>query len=453
MRYIETVSVPTGKFKEFFRLFFPIFFILFSTSLFVLVEKVLLACLSVEEMEAAVTIAFVSMIFQVSCAGLAMMAQVAVAKWYGAGHYHAIGPGIWQFIWFSIFSMIITVPIGLLYGNYFLAQTSIQKIALPYFHFTLWINFLIPLGSALSCFYLGQGKTRFVLLSTLGSQILKISLAYLLILGKEPWIPSLGLMGGGISTLIAQGGFCLLLFIGFLHSKNANKYLSRVWYFHPKLFWQYIQPGLLRAVNRISQVICWTSIAHIMVTKGGDYLIILSIGGALALFLPFIGEAISQTETILLSQVMGANRHYLLNKILFIGLICAIFFAALIAIPLIAFPAFTFAKLFPEVSLDFPIVQRLFFGVWSSFVSYTIGYVGVGYILASKDMYFYFFMGFFIWINGYLLMYIALEHFLIPADLFWTIYSFMHASTACLYFLRLKRLHSRIQLSKTELLS
>lgn len=433
----------TGKVKEFTLLFIPILLVSFSSCLFLLVEKVLLAQLSIEEMEAAVSVAYICQIFQIVCISLAMMAQVSVAGWFGAKNWKTIGPGIWQFIWFSFLSMLITVPIGLAYGNYFLAQTSIQEIAHPYFYFLTSINFIYPLGTALSCFYLGRGKTRLVLIASVGSQILKIALAIPLILGWDPWIPSFGLLGGAISTLLAQGGYCVVLFAAYCSSENRKNFSSNIWKFQPKLFWECIQPGILRATNRILNVTCWASIAQLMAAKGGDYLIILSIGGALSLFLPFLGDAICQAQTIIVSQIIGARKFNLLGRAFFSGILLALVFVVLTSILLVGFSTFTFEYLFTNVTLDPGVVHRVFLGVWISFAFYTFGYVGISYILAFKDMNFSLFMGAFNWINGYLLMYIALEKIEISADLFWLIHSLMHGSTMLLYFLRTKVLCSR----------
>jgi Na+-driven multidrug efflux pump len=434
---------PTGKMKEFAFLFFPILLMTFSSCLFLLVEKVLLARLSVEEMEAAITVAYICQIFQIVCISLAMMAQVSVAGWYGAQKWKTIGPGIWQFIWFSFLSMFLTIPVGLTYGNYFLAQTPIQEIARPYFYFLSSINFVYPLGTALSCFYLGQGKTRLVLIGSVGAQVLKLALAVPLILGCGSWIPSFGLLGGAISTLLAQGGYCAVLFGVFFWGENREKFASNIWRFQPKLFWECIQPGILRATNRILNVTCWASVAQLMAAKGGDYLIILSIGGALSLFLPFLGDAICQTQTIIVSQIIGARKFDLLGKAFFSGILLSLVFIVITSIILVGFSNFTFEYLFTNVPLNSGVVQRVFLGVWISFAFYTFGYVGISYILAFKDMNFSLLMGAFNWINGYLLMYIALEKIKISADMFWLVHSIMHGSTTLLYFLRTRTLCSR----------
>lgn len=125
----------------------------FSTNLFPTVEKVLLATLSKEDMEASLSAYYAVQIFQLSFVSLAMMAQVFVGNWYGEKKLSRIGPAIWQFIWFSIISLAITLPFGYLYGKFYFKGTVIEAIVLPYYYSLLAMSFLFPLGGALTCFF------------------------------------------------------------------------------------------------------------------------------------------------------------------------------------------------------------------------------------------------------------------------------------------------------------
>ncbi len=436
--------------RRYLSLLSPLLVVTFSSSFFLLLEKLLLARISVQEMEVAVSVAFICQIFQTTCVGLAMMVQVNVAQWVGEKSYKMIGPGVWQFIWFSMISIGITLPIGIIYGSIFLERASLKAIGFPYFCILLSINFLYPLGTALSCFYLGQGKTKLVLLSSIGSQLLKVALACLLILGWG-WVPSLGLMGAALSTLIAQGGLCLLLFMLFIRSKYSEVYQSRSWRLQPQLFWHCVKPGLLRAVNRLFNATSWSAIAWLVSSKGGDYLVILSIGGALVLFIPFIGDAICQTQTIIASQMIGARQFSSLWKSSFNGIVFFVFSSLLLAIPLVGFPVQTYALLFPDVALETVFISRTFLGIWFSFVFYTLSSLSIGYILAFKDMLFSAGMGAFNWVNGFLVMYIALEKIQIAADFFWLTLAIMHASTALIYFFRARKLCFQSELASLRL--
>lgn len=435
---------PMGGLREFISLFFPILLMTFSTCLILFVEKLLLGRLSTQAMEVAVTAAYACQVFQAPCVALAMMAQVFVGRWHGAGQLKAIGAGVWQFIWFACLSLLVTVPLSLIYGRFYFQGTVIEEVGLPYFYCLVAISFLFPLGAALSCFYIGQGKTRLVLWTTLGSQIVKLITAGLFIFGWG-WFPSFGLMGGVISTFIAQGGLCLFLLWIFLSPKQAAIYDSHAWRFQPKLFWDCIQPGLLRAMNRVLNFTSWAMIARMMTAKGGDHLLILSIGGTLFLFLPFLGDALLQAQTTVVSQILGAQKYPLLSKAFRSGSFLVLIIVFLVSIPLLLFPSVTFQWLFPGISLSDAVIQKVFLGVCLSFTFFVFGSLPISYILAFKDMKFSLFMGAFNWINGFLLMYLTIEIAKINADQFWTALSLMHLSTCLLYLLRMQWLKSHAQ--------
>lgn len=201
--------------KQYLILFLPIALMTFSTNLFPAIEKVLLATLSKEDMEASLSAFYAVQIFQVGWVGLAMMAQVFVGNWYGEKKLNQIGPGIWQFIWFSFLSLVITLPFGYLYGKFYFKGTVIEEIVLPYYHSLLAMSFLFPLGGALTCFFLGRGKTLLVFIMTLICHLIKLPIGYALIFGWG-WIPGLGLMGGALSIFMTQLAFCIGLSLSFL---------------------------------------------------------------------------------------------------------------------------------------------------------------------------------------------------------------------------------------------
>ncbi|MBS0622459.1 MAG: hypothetical protein JSR80_05840 [Verrucomicrobia bacterium] len=428
-----------GELSQLLLLFFPLLGTAFSSYLFLLLEKIFLARLSAEAMEVAVNAAYVCQIFQGSTTALAMMTQVFVGRWYGANTPHAIGPGVWQFIWFSFFSMVITVPGSLLLGKWYFQGTGIEEIARPYFYLLLGGSFLYPLGMTLSSFYLGLGRIRLVLLSNLAVQCFKIALCYLLIFGWSHWVPPLGLIGGAVSGILAQGFFCLFLGGIFISSRYATLFHSRKWHFQPRLFWECMRPGLLRAINRISNLLSWASITHLMVAQGGEYLLVLSIGGSVLFFLPCFNDALCQAQTTIVSQLLGAGKFFILHRAFRSGIVLVLGIIVLMSLPFVVFPSQTFHFLFPLIMLDQDL-QNVSLGIWTSFAFFTLNAIPLSYILAFKDMKFSLFMGLMNWVNGYLLMYFALEHLHIRPNEFWLVLSLMHATTWIAYYWRARKL-------------
>lgn len=440
---VSRFRYPTGGVRALLFLFVPLALTTLSNCLFLFVEKILLGRLSIHEMEAAVNAAYAWQIFQVPCLTLVMAAPVYIARCWGKGKCKAIGPGVWQFIWFCLLSMLVTTPLGTLFGYFYFRGTEIESFVYPYFYFLLGINFISPLITSLTSFYIAQGKTHLVLWATLASQVVKICLAYVLILGWNNWIPEMGLMGGVISTLIAQGGLSLVLLGVFLNQKNASIFQSREWRLQPRLFWECIESGLLRAINRISTLLCWAAIAHLMSVRGGEYLLALSIGGALFFFFPFVSDAILQAETTIASQILGARQYSLINRAFNSANFLVVVMIGIFAIPCLIFPTATFQYLFPTIQIDGIALRNVFFGAWLSFAFFTLVYIPISHLLALKDAKFFLFMGAMSWINGYLLMYIAIETIEIRADQFWIALSLMHATTFVMYYWRLRWVQRR----------
>lgn len=429
----EENEITNGGIRDFLSLFFPALLMSFSSYFALFIEKIFLGRFSTEAMEISISANYACMIFQAPCTALAMMAQVFIGRWYGAQEKQKIGPGIWQFIWFSLLSMFVMVPLGMLYGKFYFHGTPIEQCGLPYFYSLLFINFLFPLGITLSSFYLGQRKTKLILLASFVCQTIKVALAYFLIFN------GLGVMGGLISTAISQGIFCVFILSCFLHSRNHKLYQSRNWSFKPKLFWECIRHGFMRSITCILNFGSWSAISYVMTARGGDYLLYLSIGGALFIFLPFLSDAICLSQTTIVSQLVGAKKYLCLKSAFRSGLTLVSLMIAITSIPLLVCPIPVFHFLFPKIALDPSVVRTLFLGVWLSFVCFVSGSVPIGYILAFKDMKFSMGMGLFNWINGFLLIYVTIQILQAQAISFWFILSVMHLTTAILYSLRMQR--------------
>lgn len=425
-------------------LFFPLVGSCLTNYLYIFLEKIFLSRVSQHALEAAINITFVCQIFQMASLAIAMMAQVSIGRWFGSRRFDQIGPGTWQYIWFSFLSMIVTVPVCLAYGYWYFLGSEIEQVATTYFYVLTFSNFLFPLYAALSSYFLGQGRTRLILFANLGEQIVKIALGYVLIFGLDPWIPSLGILGGIISSLSVHLLLCIFLGAFVLRKKERKLFHTNQWKFRFDLFWNCIQPGIFRAFNRIFNVLSWGAIAHLMVSRGGDYLLILSLGGSFSLFLPFLFEAIYQAETIVLSQHIGEKRHDLLSKTVRSGFLLVAVSIVLTSSPFLIYAKQLFPCFFPLVSLDPISISLLFLGVWIWFAYFTLSAIPISYILAFKDTRFYSILGGITCVTDYLLMYFFIEKMQMNANLFWVVLSLVQMmGTIPFYFWRMKILSRR----------
>lgn len=190
----------------------------------------------------------------------------------------------------------------------------------------------------------------------------------------------------------------------------------------------------------------WASIAYLMTAKGGDYLLILSIGGTIFLFFQFLADAIYQTQVTIISHILGSRRYFYLKRAYYAAVALIGIMIGLVGIPLLAVPLMTFEYLFPGIDITESTIRIVFFGVWVCFAFFSYGFVPISHVFAFKDAHFFLFMGAFNWVNGYLLMYIAIEKMGMAADQFWLVLSLMHGSIALLYYMRMRWLEKTLLL-------
>jgi MATE family multidrug resistance protein len=439
----KKISTLNGSIKELLILFVSFLMITGCSSLFAFIQRYFLGKVSAEYAEAGMNVLYSCKIFQNPCILMGLMAQVSVGRLYGANQLEKIGCSIWQFIWFSILSMFITLPASFIYGKLYFKHTILSPIAHPYYYILNSINFLYPLGACLSCFFLGRSYTRLVVCLRLSSELLTLGLTYFFLFGKAGF-PKLGLLGVGISDLIGQGIFCFILLSIFLSPQNAKMYGSWNWKFYPHLFWESIKPGFWRGISSILNTSSWASVAHLVVSKSPEHAVILANGGSLFLFFGCFGESLGQAMTVIISQMLGAKSYSLLTKAFRSGVVLAVGISLISSTILYGINQYFFHDLFPETRLADVSINRFLTGVAICIIFYTLIYIPISYILAFKDTFFSFLMGAFAWVNTFVWMYMAIHKIEIPAYHFWTFLSLSHISGILLYALRAKKLVSRV---------
>jgi multidrug resistance protein, MATE family len=415
---LSLTKFPQGSVRELLVLAAPIFLILFSSCLLGFVERLWFSHFSLNALEASLNAVYILRIFQLPCVALAMMAQAFVGYYNGAKKLTSIGCCIWQMIWFSFFSMMITVPLSFFAHRIFLKGLETEQTASPYFFILVFSNFLFPLGAALSSFYLGRGKMIFIALATLMTQALNAGLDRALIFGIDPWIPPMGIKGAALATFATQGAFCLVLLALFLQKSNRDAYGTHQWTFQPKAFWRYISPAFPRAFGRLVLFTGWAANTHIMAAKGGEYLLILTIGGTVSMFLSFLGEGVLQAFVVLISNAIGSENYHRLRIFLRSGFIILIVLGGLLAVPLVFFPDTILAWF----SLKEVVTERLhssLFWVWLHTVILILNGIFLSVLLSFKDTLFILFANLCTSAAGYLPAYIGMSFLKLPPDKFW----------------------------------
>ena len=419
----STISkYPAGSLRELLRISIPLMLTFFSGNFLILCDRFFLGHFSVESMEGAVAASALILLFQQPLARIASMTQVFIGTNFGAGRYHLLGELVWQMIWFSLFSMVLTLPLSYFIAPLIFGEGAIASHASSYFYPLVWANFLLPVSIALSSFYIGQGRTKAVCLSTFLMHGINIALDPLLIFGVDGVLEPMGARGAAIATVIAQGIFCALLFIPFLQKKRRNVFGTDHYKFNWSTFWEFLRVTLPRAFARIIALCAWVATMTLFLNKGGNYLHIFSIGVTLCCFVNFINDGMQQGIITIASNLIGAKNYPAIWKLIrssFILLTCS---SLLLFVPFVLFPE-ALSSLFPQIASEnlLPIFSQACFWFWAYLICYGYNVIGMGILISSKDTVFQLIIIPFIWIAAYLPCYYALYVWNWPPAHLWSI--------------------------------
>lgn len=448
------VAELKADFKTLFKFFLPIFLMTLMGNITIFIEKILFGYVSPKTLAISVDVNFIARIFQVTFVYLASLTQVYVGERYGAREHAKIGAAVWQLIWFSILSSLLTVPTGLWIGQNYFHGTSLTDAAAPYFYVYIGMNFLYPLKATLTGFYLGIGKASWVTKWTIGGECLQLLLSSIFILGIPPWIPSFGLMGGAFSNLVAQSFVCIFLLIHFLSSPSLTFFEPKKWKYQPTLFWKLIKPGLFRAIAPGVQATSWAAISYVMTQQGDPYISVLSIGVTVFYFLACLGSSLHIMMMTLNAQFLGAQAFHLIKK----SLKNAQLLIAVLFIPL-CLPFFFFSEpllqlLFPRILLEPNLMHTLLKSVWMCLTTYAITGTTSGVILAFKDTRFLLLIGIWSLIFDFgICCFLAIDVFHISPSYFWVTISLGHLILASAYYWRIQKLEGELLRACKEIAS
>jgi len=162
-----------------------------------------------------------------------------------------------------------------------------------------------------------------------------------------------------------------------------------------------------------------------MTLKGGDYLMVLSIGGTLILFFTFINDGMLQGMITIGSNSLGAKDYPAMWKLVRSGMTFLLITSSVLSLPLLLFPEFTLSFFFhsalpPETML---ILKRSCIWIWVFFFCYGFNAIGLSLVTAARDVTFYMFAIIFVWVTSYFPAYLAMNVFNWSPDKLWLIMS------------------------------
>jgi MATE family multidrug resistance protein len=429
-----------GDFTTLVRISFPLTLFLFCEALTVFCERIFLSHYSAEAVSSSLNGTYLAFIFNNPCVAIASMAQVFVGLYQGSGEFKRIGPCVWQLIWFSLLSLVITIPLSYWSSAFYFKGTSIERTGIEYFNILALGNFLFPLSTALSSFYLGRGKTMLVALLMLTSYLFNLVLYWILIFGIEGLSPSLGVRGAALAKCLSLAFLCLTFFYLFMKKENQKLYGTNFWRFSPTALWSYIQPGMVRAFGYFWSRASWVAISYVMIKKGGLYLDVQTIGGTVITFLVFIVSGIYRAILTIAPNLLGARDYPEIRRLSHSLMIYLAIIAAVLAIPLLLYPQ-SITYFFDDSShgLFNRTFQMINHWVWLYMVALAVQMSLCGLIVTVQDLKVQFYSYLLTCLTSLLPVYLTIQLGGWAPDKLWLIMAVENIILALIFFYRLRQ--------------
>lgn len=266
--------------------------------------------------------------------GIATYASTFVAQYLGAGQREQLGKILGTTIRLSIY----TIPFFLLFGilapqlfQLFDHEEHLMSLETLYVQLLCFGSPAAILGTALSSLFIGQGRTRIVMIVDIAMALINIVLDYGAIFGK--WgLPEGGLEGAAWATVIAM--WCKPAMLGwalYADEDRASYHLADAWQMNWKMFGQLLKFGVPNGLQFLQEASSFTLFLMFVGKLGpmATEATTLSININLVAFVPIIGIGIAVTT--LVGQQIGRQRADLAERATWNGLWLAGIYAAAFA--------------------------------------------------------------------------------------------------------------------------
>ena len=299
---------PEGSVRELWTLAYPMILAFLSGNIMTFADRLFLANYSMEAMNAAAVAGILVAVFQYGAATITSIAEVFVGQFNGAKEYRRVAAPAWQMLWFSLVALILFLAMAKWGGTLLLPKYHYSDHGLPYYQWLLYFAAATPAIATLSGFFVGIGKTRYVMIITVAGNLLNIALDPLLIFGVDGWLAPMGTKGAAIATGLSL--FAQLIAFGaiFLSKKYREKYGTTNWRLEIPLLLKCLKVGVPNAIGHMIEWTAWAITIRIMAAAGEHYLTVATVGQSMYMVVAFGFEGIQKAVTTLAANCIGANK-------------------------------------------------------------------------------------------------------------------------------------------------
>ncbi len=309
----QLTKYKSGSIAEVWYMSWPLILSMFSVTLMIYVDRIILARFSHNCLNAVSRAAMASYVFIMGPMTIASITEVLCGKYHGSNMLSKMGPVVWQTIWISLFSVPLFILVSKL-GSLFFFTSPLEKIyENQYFSTITCYGFIFLLPISFGGFFASQGKVHLVTLVVFSGSIINVLLDYILIYGI--WkIPSLGIKGAALGTVLAQVAQVIIFFIIFLSSSYKEKCNTWRFNFDKMIISDLLRIGSFLSIARILENFGFFIFLTFMHTAGAIHITIASVMQSIFSLLSCYIEGLSKGLASIISNFLGANKIHLILR-------------------------------------------------------------------------------------------------------------------------------------------
>lgn len=434
---------PQGSMRELWAISFPLMISLMSVSIMLFLDRLFLSHYSLEALNASGNAGMMVQLSQFWVIATVSIAEVFVGRFNGAGKYEKLGQPVWQMIWFSIATILWFIPLGAFAGPYLFHQNGYADLEIQFFSYLMFFAPFAALSGALSAFYIGRGRVKFVTFIMALSNLINIGLDIVLIFGVDSWVPAYGIAGAAVATGIAQTCQAVIFFMAFIRKRNRALHGTGRWQFNKHLFKKCLDIGIPNAIAHSLELLAWVLIFHLMTQLGSDYITVVTISQSIFFLFTFMTEGVSKGAMAIAANFIGSKQHDLIWKLLRSGFKLYLIAFLLLGGILVGYPELLISLFLAKGDALSPAtketLQAACFWVWLFFLFDGINWFFIGLLTAAGDTKFIMKVGGAgPWLVALLPIYIFVFQMGAPADVTWMLIAFYGIASTCIYFWRFR---------------
>lgn len=333
----QLTKYPVGSIGEIWTISWPLILSLFSFSLMLFTDRLLLSRYSITDLNSAAAGGTALYMFIVLPLSIAAISEVFVGRYHGENRHHELGKPVWQMVWFSL----MMTPLFFLFGKIFppvlfYDSANIEKETT--FFFTLIV--FAPLffaNVAISGFFIGSGRVKVVTICSILANLMNIGLDYVMIYGYGP-IPSMGIQGAALATGFSETFQVVFLMCIFLKKEYREKYGTGTLSFNAKILKESLRIGFPAGLGITVEVLSHFIFFRIMAYAGQNNLTIAAMLQSLIFLVFFLYDGLSKGVTTVSANLLGGKQVGMIKKVLRSAGILQTLFFIIVALIFLIFP-------------------------------------------------------------------------------------------------------------------